>query len=1132
MSTQKEYQHFEASSVPLQNSNLIEASAGTGKTYSIAILVLRLVLEKDLSIRKILMVTFTKAAVAELAERVRLFMRSAYKYAQGNDIADDNIKGLVDKAVALSSLDAVLLQLRNAVLFLDETAVLTIHSFCQQALNEFAFETNQLFGAEMMPDLTLVTEEELNKFWRKHVTTLHTELLRHIWYPAMKDDIKEVLNNHLSGKKYPGYVDGSRYHITSAQQDAWQQELNGLLPQQEALETALYEYITTHANRLRTVCNSNAHAKKGLLNFIDKPKVFIEKIIEKKKSAYIEKLFPDILERIEEIKTAQDSFKENLEAIRQLLFFIAIQEAGKGIAQFKERNNMLGYNDLISNLHKALVQTNNPGLVAVLQSKYEAVFVDEFQDTDRQQFEIFDKAFGTNTILFYIGDPKQSIYAWRKADIFTYFKAREAVTNVYGMNQNFRSSEPMIRAMNKFFLPAAGFDTFHFKDKQDTISYIEVNSPVPNSKGLLLKNNISDIPFSVFEAENKKALHEAAAAQVAMLLRDNSYLIEKKGNHRRVQPSDIGILVRTGMQGRDIKTALAYMGIPAVTIDDARILQTEEARYLLYILDAIATPNRSSINRALLSPFTGFNIEDIIALDDGMVLELFTQYKTRWQNDGIYTALMDFTADFNVRQILLQNTVGSGERVITNLFQLIELIHQAENRKNLSMPELISWLQRGLDGMSAEGDEYQQRMESDEDAVKIVTIHKSKGLEYNIVLAPFLDFSENFWQDFVSFRDPVSGDYIGAEKKRMSKEQLDWQWEQAEQENRRLLYVAITRAVYKCFIYRNQYYRSSTLATFLNALKDADPGLIEFMKEQAAPPASYLSALTTDVKKASTPVHFALKEEHWRKMSYTMLAAKTEHQPLPRAVTTLSAYDNFIFLTLRRGAKTGNFLHFIFENIQFNDDSHWNKWLPEAMRRFVPGQQDVYGPLLREMLQHVLNAPIQMGDVSFMLSAIPWHKRLAELEFDFPVPLFSPEKLQSLSNDVTSVLIRNISSVPGYELEGIMNGKIDLFFEHEGRYYILDWKSNFLGSNVEDYTPAALAKAMNTHNYHLQYLIYTLAVKKYLESRLPSFDYDTQFGGVIYVFVRGARAGFNYGLFTHKPAIERIQALDRILSRP
>lgn len=1129
MSKSKQYKDFNALTAPLQDSNLIEASAGTGKTYSIAILVLRLVLEQQLSVKEILMVTFTKAAVAELEERIRLFVRSAHKYALGKDIADENIIALVQAAIESRGEEKVQQQLRDAVLFLDETSVLTIHSFCQQALNEFAFETYQLFGAEMSPDFTPVIEEELNKFWRKHVTTLPASLLQLLWNEGLRDSIQYVLKSYLSGKKYPGYEEGKDYTITKAIQEDWRKRLQVLHEQKQVLEEALHQYIEDNTAQLSALCEGNTHAKKGLLPCLASPDDFADAIREKRDKAYVTKLFPDVLQRIDAYDAAEKAFGQEVQSIYQRLNAFAIQEAGKGIQLYKERNNVLSYDDLIGNLHYALTQRDGTKLVEVLCKKYKAVFIDEFQDTDRQQFEIFDKAFGEGTILFYIGDPKQSIYAWRKADIFTYFKARDAVKHLYGMNHNYRSSEPMIHAMNSFFLPHEGFDTFYFEQEENAIHYIPVESPVPNTKGLLVKEHDAEPAFSIFSLPKKKALLEAAAAQVAALLQDKRYQIDKKGVKRSVTPSDIGILVRTRQQGSEMKAQLARLGIPAVTIDDSKVLESEEALFLLYLMEAIASPDRSSINRALLSPFTGFQTEQLLILDDGAVLELFTRYKNRWQQDGIYTALMDFVADFKVKQVLLA-LQANGERIITNLFQLIELVHQVESRKSLSIPELISWLKRGIDGMATEGDEYTQRMESDEDAVKIVTIHKSKGLEYNIVLAPFLDFVDHRAPYFVSFRDPVSGDYIGAEADRLSEEQLKWYQQQTEQENRRLLYVAITRAVYACYLFRNQYYRTSTLATFVDALKKGtDASLIACNAEApAAPDTPYRQTTSQKTLTPTAPVHFVLQEENWRKMSYTMLAARPEHLVSPRSFPLPQAYDNFIFHTLRRGAKTGNFLHFIFENIHFSDDRRWNKWLEEAIRRFVPGQQEVYLLMLREMLQQVLYTNIGGEGEPFMLSSVAWHKRMTEFEFDFPVPLFPPDTLHSLSDDQSSVLIR---SLHGHELEGIMNGKIDLFFEHAGRYYILDWKSNYLGNDLQDYSPAALAKTMNDNNYHLQYLLYTLAVKKYLESRLSHFDYHGQFGGVIYVFVRGVRAGSEYGIFTHKPSLEKIHALEAIIGQ-
>jgi len=1132
------YKQFDAATVPLAGSNLIEASAGTGKTYSIAILVLRLILEQKLSVKEILMVTFTRAAVAELEERIRLFIRQAYKASMGKDIPDEKILDLVLEVIDPEDPAPVQQRLRDAILLLDETSVLTIHGFCQQTLNEYAFETNQLFGAQMVPDLTPVVENELNKFWRRNITTLNTTLLENIWEEKMKADLQQVILDHLSGKRYIGYQEDTPEVIGEELQDNWIQEMDQLHANIQAAIEKLYEDITNNSDQIIAACTANRYTKKDWPELVSQPELLVKRILAKRKDAkYIEAVFPAIVEELDKVEEIRDQLTEYQQSVRRQIFYTAIRQVGEQVRLFKERSNMMGYDDLINNLHTAVVKTENPELITRLQQKYKAVFVDEFQDTDREQYEIFNRAFGENTILFYIGDPKQSIYAWRKADIFTYFNARNGVQQVYDMNQNFRSAENLIRAMNIFFEPSPGFDTFDFSGESDSIDYIHVKSPDNNTKGYLFKDRVKEVPIEIIGCDKKETICESVAVQIAQLLLDKSYRIENSRDARPVRPSDIGILVRTGQEGKDIKHALAKLGIPAVTIDEARVLRSGEAQQLLHLLEAMETPDRSSINRALLGSFTGYSTHTILKLDDETMLDLFGKYRNLWQRDGAYTALMEFITDFGVRQVLLDGHTENGERIITNLYQLSELVHQVQSRKNLSMRDLISWLKRGIDGMTTEGDEYAQRVESDEEAVNIVTIHKSKGLEYKIVLAPFLDFVEQQNIDFVSFRDPATGDYLNTQRSRLSEDQLNAYRQQQEQENRRLIYVAITRAVYKCYLFKNNYskFRDSSLSVFLKelAITNPDASLIRLQGSiPEAPEQTYRQQITQGKLAVNRgPVDFRLREQNWRKMSYTMLAAKAEHKPRVRSFQQADPYDNFIFTTLRRGAKTGNLLHFIFESINFSDSSKWEHWLEESIRRFVPGQREAYLERLNEMLQHVMYTTIHIDGQSFQLASVGRHQRLAEFEFDFPVPVFQSNLLNNLSDDEVSVSVKRFSEYTNQELEGIMNGKVDLFFEYQGKYYILDWKSNYLGNNVADYDKAGLAAAMNENNYHLQYFIYTVAVKKYLESRIPGFDYNTQFGGIIYCFVRGVRNTSGQGIFTTKPDLKKVQLLESLLTK-
>ena len=1115
------FKDFNASTVALKGSNLIEASAGTGKTYSIAILVLRMVIEQKIPIQNILMVTFTKAAVAELEERVRKFMRLAHKVAKGEEISDKTITNIVRNAES----NEVLKSLERAILFLDETSILTIHSFCQQTLNQFAFETQQLFGVDLLPDAQNIMIDEVNKFWRKNITNISLDLLALLIQNGFsRDKISSIVKEHLSGKKYLFFDESKSNSCLSVEQ--YQSYLEQILKNEEDYKTEYQElinYVNTNINEIIIKAENNNYTKKEGFPSLTIAENLIDAITKKKTLANIKKVYPDILEKIEKLEVIKAEESTIISRFISDLYCHAIQEIGNGINLYKTRYNQINYDDLITKLHKALHKENNEKLIKCLQEKYRGVFIDEFQDTDKLQYEIFDKAFADNCTLFYIGDPKQSIYAWRKADIFTYFKAKNAVGEFYSMNQNYRSSEGFINAMNVFFnIP----DTFYFEGEPNSIDYIPVISPINNTKGNLLYQNKIAIPISISQASKGEDLNHFVVTQIMDLLTNPTYQIEINGEKRPIVPKDIGVLIRSKRQGKELKQILSQFGIPSITIDDSKVLQSPVANYLLYLLQAFLNISISAINKALLSPLTGFTEEQILHFNDELIVEQFKKYKETWDKNGIYSAINEWIIDFNILK-KLENT-PNGERLNTNLFQLIELLHKHQSKKNLNNLELLSWLQRGIEGMETDGDEYQQRIESDEDAIKIITIHSSKGLEYNIVFAPYLDLlNDQKHIENSSFRDIKSGNYLSAEKVQLNEEQLEEWKKQNEQENRRLIYVAITRAVYKCFIYNNQasYYSGSSLASFIKEIQSYPSELIEMNRTLEFDEVAIYKPHKKDKKvKTLSKVDFSLNEENWRRMSYTMLRAEHASQIKPKTQEAENDYDNFIFSTLRKGAKTGNMLHYILENISFNDESRWNIEIKNAIDRFVPNQHEVYGPMLHQLLQNVLNTPINIDGQMFSLASVNPYKCINEFEFDFNVQNFQPQSLSALATEKQEIDVRIFS-----ELEGMMNGKIDLFFEHENKFYVLDWKSNYLGDTLKDYTSEKLNNAMNQNNYHLQYLIYTMAAKKYIKSRQSNFYYDKDFGGVIYLFLRGMRTGSQTGIFTHKPEWKTIAKMGFML---
>jgi exodeoxyribonuclease V beta subunit len=255
-----------------------------------------------------------------------------------------------------------------------------------------------------------------------------------------------------------------------------------------------------------------------------------------------------------------------------------------------------------------------------------------------------------------------------------------------------------------------------------------------------------------------------------------------------------------------------------------------------------------------------------------------------------------------------------------------------------------------------------------------------------------------------------------------------------------------------------------------------------------------------------------LQQANWIKTSYSGLNPEHDVLPAPKLATgSTSSYDKFTFNDLKKGAHTGNLLHYIFEHIDFSDNRNWKNVVEQALKRLSGSADETYRDQILSLIEQVVGATMP-GASPFKLNEVKLEKRLNELEFDFLLSPFNTDQLQALSTEEHPFRIKSIP-----ELEGIMNGKIDLFFEQDGKYYILDWKSNFLGNDLSFYGTDEVKAAMYENNYNLQYLIYTVALTKYLKLRNPQFDYDRDFGGVIYLFLRGVRVGASTGMYFSKP---------------
>jgi len=1094
METERKFDAFEVS---LIGRNLIEASAGTGKTYSVALLVLRLILENDVPLSKILMVTFTKAAVAELESRIRKFVRLASRYASGKAIDEDPVKRIVDKATKERSAS----KLKEALRSLDELSVMTIHSFCERNLTMYPFETGQPFKFEIATDISDIRDLTVNDYWRRKVNSLDQDLFVHFTEILTREQITEVLNKALDDKEYlcspveneAELLDKIKSAIADAERSL--KAFNDHI--RDNFESIRTKQLTSYAKDFLDENNSSpAEFKKAFISAC-------KELLKDNKKQYLRTSFPDEFALYEIYYNHKQELDELSSSYIYDIFKSAADELKHTVAEFKEKRQIIDFNDQIRFLHKAV---DNELINKVLSDKYLAVFIDEFQDTDKLQYEIFDKLFMGKTV-FYIGDPKQSIYGWRKADLDTYKKAKGNVNVVPPMDLNFRSTAELIDAINGFFTGTE--NPFH----DNEIVYERVK-PGRKDLGLLTDDGSPVNPFEINGFKKKDLIKQYVVNEISRLIYSGKVLIKSN----EVKPSDIAIIVRTNKEAKAMKKALSDVNIPAITVDETKVMESDEAQIIRYLMEAVIQPNRGAINRVLLNPCFGLDIRNILKIEEEEHLENFRAVKKTWNEHGIYNMLFQFFDTYGVREHCLKLGL-EGQRTLTNFYHIAEILHKNAQKNKYTPGELLVWSQRVQKDRE---EEYEQRIESQDDAVKITTVHRAKGLTYKIVFAPFLDMKTRE-REICEYRK--DGSYYFTHQPDAEAKEL---WgKQLEQENRRLIYVALTRAQYKVYLCINKGISGSSIKNFtLDGINHIDAIAPEIAKDERKDKPEE-NKFTPRKKPEMREIKKTFGIHSYSALSSAHKSATFEKAELGKS----GNYDQFIFQDLGRGANVGTALHSIFERLNFGDETTWDQTILDASNYYSNvihdknegKNQDSNLGYVRQLIDHVMKAEIDIKGDHFTLREVDNKKKLPELEF-----LFTIEKVNR--TEINKYLGEDAKLGGESDIEGLMTGFMDLVFEHNEKYYILDWKSNHLGNSVDNYNLDGMEEAMTASNYHLQYMIYSVALKRWLEKKIASFDFNKHFGGIIYVFLRGVREGQETGIYTKRQDKKTIEELDAALS--
>ncbi len=1166
---------------PLQGPALIEASAGTGKTYTIVNLYLRLLLGHQctpLTVDKILVVTFTNAATAELKDRVRQKLQQAYLDFYAGHSDDGFVRQLID---SLDDTKLACQRLSLAVKQMDEAAIFTIHGFCQRMLKEHAFESGMLYEQTLIMDESEWLQLAVADFWRREIVTLNDELLGMIldsWAEpeALLKDIRNLLYRRatpiaeMSLESVAKALDDYKALLAKVA-DWWQQQnVAGQLLQADLNGRAKLG----KEDFLAQV--SAALAERQLMPKFDKERwaaLSAEKLekARKKTSKPTDHLDFGQFDQLAQLQ------QDCVEGLQIGLLHQAIGAVRDNLQQNKQRLSLLSPDDLLSSLQQALAGNSGNVLAQSIRQAYPAALIDEFQDTDPQQFEIFRAVYAVQTSeeeieatpapsWIMIGDPKQAIYAFRGADIFTYIQAKSLVVDdrQFTLATNYRTREPLVNAVNTLFTQREMAFLV-----EDSIPFYPV-SAAKNPEGLVVQGQAAaSLALVHLPAGDKGVLGwEPAAMPMAMACAGEIARIlqaASDGNAsvagKAPQASDCCVLVRDRLEADLIKQALAKLNVASVFLVRKSVFATQMAYDLYLLLQALAHPgDERKLKAALTSELFAFTAEQLDALFANelqwqRLTEQVFQWHRDWRRYGLMLVLEQVFAQYDIYAKLVAH-FEDGMRRVTDLRHLTELLQQQSALVN-GESQLLHWYESHLADPDHDHEGQQLRLETDANLVQIITQHASKGLEFPLVFLPFVSRFRTSKEAI--FHDATQGLMVDL---LASDEHLATADHERLAEDIRLFYVALTRAEHYCWmgVWNFASGRSKQSALLQSAigtllLHDVDPiddGTIASRlqsltdkadisyraisdEELTGDYAPYVGQPTQQTPDWQTAILKQPVKRSWQLTSYSAIASHHQVkdelppgfdegvQPMMPPPEQEPVPSPFSFV---RGANAGSFLHGVFENIDFTQPDNLAEVIEEKGKWY--GIDASWYPMLHQWLGDVLLAKFatEGKDAALQLAALAPQQVKIEMEFHMPLTQVRASQFNQILNQYAP---RRDYHYQFEQLNGMLKGFIDLLFEYQGRFYVADYKSNHLGDSLAEYHGQALETAMVEHDYHLQAILYSLALHRWLKPRIANYDYDTHCGGAYYLFLRGMHSEHpGNGIYHFTPQKGLILALDRL----
>ena len=1199
--------------IPLDTICLIEASAGTGKTYTIGSIYLRLLLQagencfsRPLNIDEILVVTFTEMATDELKRKIRERIIDAKRrflaYQTTKDLsifAHDEF--LLRLLPSLTDLDAAVRRLTLAEQNMDLAAIFTIHGFCRRMLTQYAFHSGVHFNLELVNDQRALIYQFANEFWRRHFYPLPFELAAYIadnlvspqnvaeglmpyigrtLEPEISQPALLTLSLHDFLQRYIGPQQtlirrlkqiwlAHKSDITALIVTEMQTDYDAKTPKR--LSRTRFRSLDVATERLQNVTTWAENAADFSLNTV-LADYFTQSALNQFAGKGAEPLHHDAFEQIDRIiAQIQPS-----DLLQKVILYHYLNGINCALIEYQCNHQQKGFDDLLRLLEEALYQAQGEELAALIRAQYPVAMIDEFQDTDALQYRIFSKIYRNHEAesgLMMIGDPKQAIYRFRGADIFTYLHAAKQADQRFNLAKNYRSEQHLVAGVNALF----DFDNSPFIYK--SIQFHPVSARPDHPRFYLNRRLEPAYRFYLTENADKSAYANTCAVSIQQWLKSavkNQCVFKNEQMEIPLKAENIAVLVRNYTEADLIKTALQRLGIASVYLsDNGNVFDSQMAKELIFILRAcLESTERHILNAIATSMFnlTAAEINQIRYSESQWQTwsDNFIKYRRLWQRQGVLPMLHQLILSQQIPQKLFSR--ASGERHLTDLMHLAELLQEAANLHE-NEAALLRWFEKQVQGEGRQ--DAQIRLESERQLVKIITIHKSKGLEYDLVWLPFLGIAAKDPLGRSKYRAGISTYY---DEKR---EQILWDMEARHNdlftreilaEELRLLYVALTRAKYQmAFALPPQFEKKwnpllyvLTQGTIgqnatLSQNNEVRPLLEAFQAKLAdgvvmiesaheleesaplkSPPSSY--------SYAAEPFYGDI-EQDWHMTSFTAMERYHRFQHSFSTNEYESAVENdLIFgndkdydtteglldkkhnkqidetpiLIFPQGAYVGTLLHRYFEKNAFSDWADEKKVL--KLCRALQLDENFVGPI-RYWLEQILTTPL-FSDNSLNLRQIK--EKDCQKEMPFYLAIYRHFNVEAFNSALRQYHRLPSEPLQFEQIQGMLRGTIDLVFRHQGKYYLIDYKSNFLGDSAQDYHPDRLDSIMLKNHYDWQYLLYSVALHRYLSMRDKHYDYEHHFGGVIYAFLRGMDGTSHNGLYRDKPDYALIQALEAL----